>query len=96
MPLYSEVSLIGDFFKLHHIENPGMAFGINFDYKYTKLILTLFRLFASIIIGFYLYGLILKNVNTKLLLFGVITGPPQLKEYPVEPVGVAMIKPSAQ
>ena len=68
MPLYSEISLIGNFFKIHHIENPGMAFGINFDYKFTKLILTLFRLFASVVIGFYLYGLILKKVNTKLLL----------------------------
>ena len=27
---------------------------------------------------------------------GVKIGPPQLSEYPVEPVGVEMIKPSAQ
>ena len=33
---------------------------------------------------------------TKLLASGVITGPPQLKEYPVDPVGVAIISPSAQ
>ena len=36
------------------------------------------------------------GVITKLLTAGVKIGPPQLKEYPVEPVGVAIIKPSAQ
>ena len=40
MPLHTEISIIGDFIKLYHIENPGMAFGINFDFKYTKLILS--------------------------------------------------------
>ena len=68
MPLYSEISLIGDFIKLHHIENPGMAFGINFDFKYTKLILTLFRLFASVAIGMYLKYIIVKNVNKTFIL----------------------------
>lgn len=36
------------------------------------------------------------GVITKQLEVGIITGPPQLKEYPVEPVGVEIIKPSAQ
>ncbi|MNY79637.1 hypothetical protein D3C86_2203490 [compost metagenome] len=36
------------------------------------------------------------GVITKLATFGVNIGPPQLKEYPVEPVGVEIIKPSAQ
>ena len=36
------------------------------------------------------------GVSTKLLDSGIITGPPQLNEYPVEPVGVATIRPSAQ
>ena len=68
MPLYSEISLIGNFIKLHHIENPGMAFGINFDFKYTKLILTLFRLFASVVIGMYLKYIIAKNFNKTFIL----------------------------
>ena len=68
MPLYSEISLVGNFIKLHHIENPGMAFGINFDFKYTKLILTLFRLFASLAIGMYLKYIIVKNVNKTFIL----------------------------
>ena len=67
MPLHSEISLVGDFIKLYHIENPGMAFGINFDFKYTKLILSLFRLFASFFIGFYLLKLLNKKTKPLLL-----------------------------
>ena len=44
-----------------------MAFGINFDFKYTKLILSLFRVIASIIIGYYLYLLISRKSNKMLL-----------------------------
>ena len=36
------------------------------------------------------------GVITKLLVLGSITGPPQLREYPVEPVGVASMSPSLQ
>ena len=36
------------------------------------------------------------GVNTKDFAVGAITGPPQLKEYPVDPVGVETISPSAQ
>ena len=68
MPLHTEISIIGDFIKLYHIENPGMAFGINFDFKYTKLILSLFRLFASFLIGFYLFNLLNKQTNPILLI----------------------------
>ena len=68
MPLYSEIPLISDLFKLHYIQNPGMAFGINFDFKYTKLILSLFRVIASIFIGYYLIYLINNNSNTLLLI----------------------------
>jgi hypothetical protein len=35
-------------------------------------------------------------VITKLSTSGINTGPPQLREYPVEPVGVEIINPSAQ
>ena len=38
----------------------------------------------------------LTGVMTKLLDIGLMIGPPQLNEYPVEPVGVEMISPSAQ
>lgn len=67
MPLYSEIPIISDFIKLYHIQNPGMAFGINFDFKYTKLILSLFRLIASFFIGFYLFKII-DQEHDKLIL----------------------------
>ena len=68
MPLHSEISIIGDFIKLYHIENPGMAFGINFDFKYTKLLLSIFRLVASFVIGYYLLGLLNKKSDSTLLI----------------------------
>ena len=45
----------------------------------------------------YDYGAIVDaDKRIKFLELGEITGPLQLREYPVEPVGVAIIKPSAQ
>lgn len=41
-----EISLLGDWFKLHYILNKGMAFGMSFGSTYGKLFLTLFRLVA--------------------------------------------------
>ena len=68
MPLHSEISIVGDFIKLYHIENPGMAFGINFDFKFTKLFLSLFRLVASFLIGIYFIKLLKKKSDFILLL----------------------------
>ncbi len=49
-----EINVIGTWFKLHFIENEGMAFGMKLSQAATgKLILTLFRLFA-VIFGFFL------------------------------------------
>lgn len=57
------VNVIGDFFKITFVENPGMAFGINVGDE-SKLFLSLFSLVASIGILFYLY----KVRNDKLIL----------------------------
>lgn len=49
-----EVKVMGDWFKLHFIENEGMAFGMKLSQAAIgKLILTLFRLVA-VIFGFFL------------------------------------------
>ncbi len=53
MQLYDSINVIGDFFRITYIENPGMAFGIDFG-ESAKLYLTLFSLFASIAITIYL------------------------------------------
>ncbi len=50
-------NIIGDFFKLHYVTNPGMAFGITFDVSYGKLLLTVFRIFAMFGIAWYIIKL---------------------------------------
>jgi signal peptidase II len=50
----SSIPVIGDFFKITFVENPGIAFGIDIDGQ-LKFFLTLFTLLASIGIFYYLY-----------------------------------------
>ena len=52
-----QISLIGNWFKLHYVLNPGMAFGMQLGHEYGKLFLTLFRLVAMFAIGWYLIHL---------------------------------------
>ncbi len=52
MEIGSSIPIIGDFFKLTFIENPGMAFGIDVG---GKLFLTVFSVAASAGILYYLY-----------------------------------------
>ena len=53
---------IFSWFKILFVENNGMAFGLELG---SKLFLTLFRIFAIIIIGFYIYKLIKDNKGVK-------------------------------
>ncbi len=46
--------VFGDFFKITFVENPGLAFGIDVN-ETTKLLLSIFTLFASLGIFYYLY-----------------------------------------
>lgn len=52
-----QINVIGDFFKLHYVTNPGMAFGITIDIAQGKLILSVFRILAMVGIGWYLVKL---------------------------------------
>lgn len=52
-----EYNVAGDWFKLHFIENNGFAFGTEFGGRMGKLFLTLFRLVAVTVMGFYIYSL---------------------------------------
>lgn len=52
-----QIALIGNWFKLHYVLNPGMAFGMQLGHEYGKLFLTLFRLVAMFAIGWYLVHL---------------------------------------
>lgn len=52
MTLYSSRPLIGNFLRLTYIENPGMAFGIDFGWK---SFFAIFSIIASVAIFYYLY-----------------------------------------
>ena len=60
-----DVNIIGHWFKLHFIENEGMAFGMTINHAQTgKVILTLFRL-AAVIFGFYYVNVLVKKQYNK-------------------------------
>lgn len=70
-----EINVIGDWFKLHYLLNPGMAFGLKSDHEYGKLVLTLFRLVAMFGIGYYMVYLYKKQVHTGFMwCMGLILG----------------------
>ncbi len=56
--LGEEHNVLGSFFRLHFVENPGMAWGWKFGGDWGKIILTLFRLVAVILGIFYLRNII--------------------------------------
>ncbi len=64
---YGEEVVIFDWFRIHFIENNGMAWGAEFGGKAGKLFLTIFRLFAITGIGYWLYTSIKKNAHTILI-----------------------------
>lgn len=70
-----QISIFGDWFKLHYTTNPGMAFGMELGSEYGKMILTSFRLVAMVGIGYYLSLIIQKkNHPTYILCIAMILG----------------------
>jgi signal peptidase II len=70
-----EIHVLGNWFKLHYLTNPGMAFGMELPFENSKVVLTLFRIVAMIAIGFYLYLLYRKKAHPGMLLcMGLILG----------------------
>lgn len=62
-----------DWAVIHFVENPGMAFGLTFGGEYGKLALSLFRIVAVVLLGFYLRWLYQERVAGILLAgFGLI------------------------
>jgi signal peptidase II len=68
MYLHEEINVIGEWFKLHYLLNPGMAFGIRWENEFGKLALTIFRIAAMIGIGYYLYQMTLKKAHSGFLI----------------------------
>ena len=65
-----EISIIGNFFKLHYLTNSGMAFGMRFAGEYGKLLLSLLRFGAIFLIIYFVYYLI-KHQYNNLLKYGI-------------------------
>ncbi len=55
-----EFHIIGNWFRIHFIENAGMAYGLSFGGDTGKVILTLFRLVA-VVFGFYLLNKLVRS-----------------------------------
>lgn len=58
MALGEDFSVFGNWFHIHYVENPGMAFGWDFGGKGGKLFLSIFRLVAIGVIIWYIRTLI--------------------------------------
>lgn len=58
---------IFDWFKIHYILNPGMAFGLRWENMYGKLALSAFRLMATVAIVYYIVYLVRKNAHQGLI-----------------------------
>ena len=65
---YNEDVVIFDWFRLHFIENNGMAWGYEFGGRAGKLFLTIFRLIAIAGIGYWLYNSVRKKGHTILII----------------------------
>jgi signal peptidase II len=61
--LNEEVHVIGEWFRLHFVENEGMAYGLSFGGETGKIILTLFRLAAVIFGVWYIWHIIQKKYH---------------------------------
>ena len=67
MYIHQEINVAGDWFRLHYLLNPGMAFGIRWKSEFGKMALTLFRIGAMFGIGYYLYRMATRNAHTGFL-----------------------------
>ncbi len=69
----SSFDVIGNFFKIWYVENPGMAFGIDVG-NVSKLFLSLFSIVASIGILYYLYKARNKSIWLRISLALILGG----------------------
>lgn len=75
MGTQGQIKIFGNWFKLHYLTNPGMAFGMELPFENAKIVLTLFRLAAMFVIGYYLYLTFKKGAPAGLLIcIGMILG----------------------
>lgn len=63
MTIGQNFKVFGDKVLIHFIENPGMAYGMEFGGDYGKLFLSIFRIIAVIGIGYGLHYMIQRKYN---------------------------------
>ncbi len=68
MEIHEEVNVLGSWFRLHYLLNPGMAFGIRWENEFGKLALTIFRIGAMFGIGYYLARTVNKRAHPGFLI----------------------------
>jgi signal peptidase II len=68
MVVGEEIPLFGRWGMFHFVENNGMAFGMEMGGMAGKFFLSIFRLIAITGIGWFLYSIIRKKVNTGLII----------------------------
>jgi signal peptidase II len=68
MEIHEEINVIGEWFRLHYLLNPGMAFGLRWNNEFGKLALTLFRIVAMFGIAWYLHRSILRQAHRGFLI----------------------------
>lgn len=68
MYIGQEFNVLGDWFIIHFIENNGMAFGINIPGEFGKIALSLFRIVAITVIGWYLFRLTREKISFVIIL----------------------------
>ena len=66
--LGQEYNLLGDWCRLHFIENEGMAFGMSFGGDVGKILLTVFRVVLSVFVFLYLVNII-RRKERKLVVY---------------------------
>jgi signal peptidase II len=67
MTLGDQLAVIDNLFYIHFTENYGMAFGLELQGTYGKLLLSLFRILAVGGIGWYLYILVKQKAHSGLV-----------------------------
>ncbi|GAA4310724.1 lipoprotein signal peptidase [Compostibacter hankyongensis] len=72
MYMQEEFNVIGHWFRIHFIENEGMAYGISFGGEWGKVLLTLFRLVAVVIGFFFLKKLVRERYHKGLIICGAL------------------------
>ena len=68
--LDQSIDVLGDWFKIRFIENPGAAYGLELGGKYGKLILSLFRIIAVSFIGYYIFAKLIHKRAYQGVVFG--------------------------